>query len=214
MPETPAEASVAVTGPAVEAAAPPRVSEARERLLRVASELFYREGVHSVGMERVLREAGVTRATMYRHFSGKEALVAACLTRQDAAARAVFAPLTRALDAAAPLEQEGRASVIELLVAGVADDIEREHTRGCPFINAAVEYPDASSEVRRIVAAHRAWFRELVHRTLIAAGTPDPHGATAQLVLLRDGALIGAYLDGPEAARTAFTAAALRIAAP
>ena len=65
----------------------PRTSEARERLLRTAAGLFYREGIHAVGVDRVLAEAEVTRATMYRHFPGKEALVAAYLDLEDTTVR-------------------------------------------------------------------------------------------------------------------------------
>ena len=50
-------------------------SAARERLLRTASDLFYAEGIHSVGVDRIVAEAGVTRATFYRHFPSKEDLV-------------------------------------------------------------------------------------------------------------------------------------------
>ncbi|MDO9398854.1 MAG: helix-turn-helix domain-containing protein, partial [Herbiconiux sp.] len=86
-------------------AAPPdrRPSEARDRLLRVASELFYREGIHAVGLDRVLSTAGVTRATMYRHFAGKEALVAAYLEREDALIRASFSTALARADLGAGL---------------------------------------------------------------------------------------------------------------
>jgi len=179
-----------------------RPSEARERLLRVASELFYREGIHRTGMDRVLSDAGVTRATMYRHFAGKEALVAAYLLREDEMIRAAFTAAT-APDAT-PAEP------VERLLEAIADDIALNHTRGCPFINAAVEYPDATGEVRRIVAAHRAWFREAVNAALEASGAADPAEDTEALVLLRDAALIGGYLDGATTTRATFLRTAHR----
>lgn len=171
-----------------------RVSPARERLLGVASELFYREGIHRVGMDRLLAEAGVTRATMYRHFSGKGALVAAYLQREDALARAGFA--ARHPESA------------EQLVHWIADDVAGTHLRGCPFINAAAEYPDPDSAVRRIVSGHRAWFREAVTGVLEQTSIPDAAAAADALVLLRDAALVGCSLDGPQVARPAFVATA------
>ncbi len=108
------------------------VSEARERLLRTATDLFYREGIHSVGVDRILAEAGVTRATMYRHFKGKEDLVEAYLAAEDQTIRGYFAAAESA---------GGDADMLELVIDGIADDITRYHTRGCPFINAAAEYP-------------------------------------------------------------------------
>ncbi len=187
-----AAASVALAAePAVKA------SPARERLLSVASELFYREGIHRVGMDRLLAEAGVTRATMYRHFSGKEALVAAYLHREDALARAGFA--ARHPESA------------EQLIHWIADDLAGTHPRGCAFINAAAEYPDPDSAVRRIVRDHRAWFREAVMRVLEAASVPDATTAADALVQLRDAALVGCSLDGPAVARPAFVATARRL---
>jgi AcrR family transcriptional regulator len=186
------------------AATPRKASEARSRLLRVASELFYAEGIHSVGMDRVLVEASVTRATMYRHFSGKEALVAAYLEREDEAIRGYF---TQSGDAT-----PGQSA--ELVIGRIADDIARHHTRGCPFINAAAEYPDATSEVRQIIDRHRGWFRETLRQTLDAAGVPDAAAVAGSLVMLRDAALVGGYLDGVEVARPAFISTARLVVGP
>ncbi|MGV9824924.1 MULTISPECIES: TetR/AcrR family transcriptional regulator [unclassified Gordonia (in: high G+C Gram-positive bacteria)] len=161
---------------------------ARGRLLDTATRLFYTEGIHSVGVDRILAEAGVTRATMYRHFAGKEALVVAYLDGEDAAIRGL-------LDAAG---QSG-GSPHDLLVAvidGIALDATRYHTRGCPFINAAAEYPDADGPVRQVVARHRAWFRAALTEVCTAAQVPDPQQAAGALVLLRDATLVGTYLDG------------------
>jgi AcrR family transcriptional regulator len=179
-------------------------SEARERLLRTASELFYREGIHSVGVDRIIGEAGVTRATFYRHFPSKEDLVEAYLGVEDANIRGAFA--------AAEASGAEPKQVVGLVIEGLADDIARHHTRGCPFINAAAEYPDAGSGVRRTVARHRAWFRSELESVLSAAEVPDAEGAAAQLVLLRDAAMVGGYLDGWALVRPAFTEAAVRCA--
>jgi hypothetical protein len=102
--------------------------------------------------------------------------------------------------------------MLALLIEGLADDIARNHTRGCPFINASAEYPDADSPVRQTVARHRAWFRATIEQLLGAAGTPDPQAAAAELVLLRDAAMVGGYLDGPEQVTETFTRAARRVA--
>lgn len=173
-----------------------RPSKARDRLLGVAAEIFYREGIHGVGVERVLDEAGVTRTTLYRHFDGKEALVAAYLGREDATIRGYFA--------AASEQAPDPESYLTMIVQGIADDVARYHTRGCPFINAAAEYPDANSEVRGIIAAHRSWFRATLRDALAGAGHAHPEDAAASLVLLRDAALVGGYLDGVDVAGPAF----------
>ena len=95
---------------------------------------------------------------------------------------------------------------------GLADDVARLHTRGCPFINAAAEYPDPASGVRKAVGDHREWFRSELESLLAAADIDDPPTTAGQLVLLRDAAMVGGYLDGWERVRPAFVTAATRTA--
>lgn len=179
---------------------PAPASDARERLVATASGIFYREGIHGIGVDRVLDEARVTRATMYRHFAGKEALVVAYLDREDETIRGYFA--AAADPALTP------AQLLDRVVEGIADDIEQRHTRGCPFINAAAEFPDADSPVRAVVARHRAWFRATLGELAAGAGVRDPDAVADSLVLLRDAALVGGYLDGGSRVRESFVRAA------
>lgn len=175
----------------------------RERLLRTAADLFYREGIHSVGVDRLVGAADVTRATFYRHFPGKEDLVEAYLDEEDAYIRGMFAGVAAIED---PRQK------LELLIAGLAADIQTRHTRGCPFINAAAEYPDPRSAVRQKVGAHRAWFRSTLEALLTEAGAADPVERAGELVLLRDAAMVGGYLDGWPGIEASFTTAARRAA--
>ena len=174
----------------------------RERLLHTAADLFYREGIHSVGVDRILAEASVTRATMYRHFKGKDDLIEAYLALEDATIRGYFE------DAAAHAGPD--TDMLELVIEGIAGDIERYHTRGCPFINAAAEYPDPDSRIRQLIAAHRSWFRGALEQA--AAGRENPAEIAASLVLLRDAALVGRYLDGVDTVKPAFIRAARQAA--
>jgi AcrR family transcriptional regulator len=178
-------------------------SGARERLLATASDIFYREGIHGVGVDRILDEAGVTRATMYRHFEGKEALVVAYLDREDATIRGYF---EAASDPSLTPSQ-----LLSAVIHGIADDIERRHTRGCPFINAAAEYPDPASPVREVVTRHRSWFRDTLLALVADAGLANPAQVAGSLVLLRDAALVGGYLDGADEVKGAFLASASAI---
>lgn len=181
----------------------PARSDARERLVSTASDIFYREGIHGIGVDRILDEARVTRATMYRHFTGKEALVVAYLDREDEAIRGYF---SAAVDPSLTPAQ-----LLELVVQGIAQDIEQRHTRGCPFINAAAEFPDPGSAVREVVTRHRAWFRSTLRDLAEAAGYDRPDAVADSLVLLRDAALVGGYLDGSATVSETFVRSARQL---
>lgn len=178
-------------------------SAARDRLLGAASRLFYAEGVHTVGVDRVISEANVTRATFYRHFPGKEDLVVAYVREQDAGLRARAAEVT---DATSDPSQ-----ALAAIVEGVAAQFTGDGFRGCPYINVAAEYPDPASRVRQAVDDHRTWFRATVLGLLEAANHPDPAYATDLLVMLRDGGQVAAYLGDPSAARVTFLRSAASV---
>ena len=173
-----------------------RTSPAKRRLLDAATVLFYGEGIHSVGVDRIIEAAGVTRATMYKQFDGKEGLVLAYLQGEDEQLRSLFA------EAGAQSDDPG--VLLDLVIAGIEADIRDRHTRGCPFINAAAEYPD-DGPVRELIADHREWFRATLEQLASAAGLEEPAEVAASLVLLRDAALVGGYLDGQERVAPAFS---------
>ena len=173
-----------------------RPSPARARLIDTATRLFYAEGIHAVGVDRVIAEAEVTRATLYKQFGGKENLVLAYLHNEDENLRAMFAA------AGASVTDPER--LLDAVVEGITADIRLRHTRGCPFINAAAEYPDAEGAVRRLIDEHREWFRSTLQSVAETAGLELPAEVAASLVLLRDAALVGGYLDGEERVAPAF----------
>ncbi|GAA1129442.1 MULTISPECIES: TetR/AcrR family transcriptional regulator [Microbacterium] len=175
---------------------PKRPSPARTRLIDAATHLFYEEGIHAVGVDRIIDEAQVTRATLYKQFGGKENLVLAYLRNEDELLRGMFA------DAGAAVSDPDE--LLEAVIAGIAADIRDRHTRGCPFINAAAEYPDADGAVRALIAEHREWFRSTLQSVAEGAALERPADAAASLVLLRDAALVGGYLDGDERVNPAF----------
>jgi len=173
-----------------------RPSPARARLIDAATRLFYEEGIHTVGVDRVIEEAGVTRATLYKQFGGKENLVLAYLGNEDEMLRAMFAAAGEAVS--------DPDALLDAVVQGIAGDIRERHTRGCPFINAAAEFPEADGAVRRLIDEHREWFRSTLRQVADAAGLERPDEVAASLVLLRDAALVGGYLDGKDRVATAF----------
>jgi len=176
----------------------PGESPARRRVLDTATTLFYAEGVHAVGVDRIISEAGVAKATFYKHFPSKDGLVHAYLTEQYRAQREAITTLSAASADTPPRD------VLARLFALMVEIGRRPGFRGCPFINAAAEFPDASHPVRGTVLDHRAWFRAVLADLSAAAGDPRPRATADVLMLLRDGLAVGCYLDDTDAiARTA-----------
>jgi len=168
----------------------PQVSEARSRLLGTASRLFYTEGLHSVGIDRIVAEARVTRATLYRHFPSKDDLVVAYLTEAD--------ELIRGQVGAARARGGAPVDVVRAVAESIAAGIRAPGFRGCAFLNAAAEYPDPAHPVHKAVLAHREWFLHTVTELLAEVGETPPEPAARHFVMLRDGAMASGCLTDPE----------------
>ncbi|MEU5047170.1 TetR/AcrR family transcriptional regulator [Streptomyces griseorubiginosus] len=176
-------------------------SEARERLLSTASGLFYREGIRAVGVERILAEAPATRATFYRHFPSKEDLVVAYLRGVDTATRA---DVQSAIEAA-----PSAADALRAIGTALADSLASPEFRGCAFLKAAAEYPDPEDPVRQVILDHRAWYTTTLTELFaqVFGDSPrrgKPEHAARHFVMMRDGAMSGAHLDGAESVGAAF----------
>ncbi|MGW3966892.1 TetR/AcrR family transcriptional regulator [Amycolatopsis sp. NPDC005003] len=165
----------------------------KDRLLATAARLFYAEGIHAVGVERLVSEAAVTRATFYRHYPTKDDLVAAYLAETSRQIRAAVA--------AARAGRPPREALAETM-AVVGDATCGPDFRGCQFLNAAAEYPDPESRVRQVIDDHRQWFFDVLREEVATLGHPEPDHAARVLVLLRDGALHGGELDDADEVRT------------
>jgi AcrR family transcriptional regulator len=167
-----------------------RPSEARLRLLNTATSIFYAEGIHAVGVDRILAEAKVTRATFYRHFPGKEDLVLTYL-------REVHKMERGGVDAAVAANPSP-VDALMAIASSIAGRIQSAGFRGCAFLNAAAEYPDDDHPVHQEIIAHRQWFLDTL-TTLMArvhAETADPQARL--FVMLRDGAMASGCLFDPE----------------
>jgi AcrR family transcriptional regulator len=167
----------------------PRPSEARTRLLTTAIRIFYAEGIHSVGVDRIIAEAKVTRATFYRHFPGKEDLILAYLREVHRMERGAI----DAAIAANPAPGDPLLAIADF----IAQSIQSPGFRGCAFLNAAAEYPGAAHPIHQEIIAHRQWFLETL-TTLMAqvhGETADP--AARHFVMLRDGAMAAGCLFEP-----------------
>ncbi|MGX1029930.1 TetR/AcrR family transcriptional regulator [Streptomyces sp. SAI-097] len=175
-------------------------SAAHARLLGTATKIFYAEGIHSVGIDRITAEAQVTRATLYRHFAGKEDLVLAYLDQADQGIRRQVATAVGSTPSAA--------GQVRAVARSIVEGIRSPGFRGCAFLNAVAEYPDPAHPVHRAVLAHRQWFLDTVTELLARvadsnSGSNSGSDVTADaagrhLVMLRDGAMAAGCLFDPE----------------
>lgn len=161
------------------------LTSAGERVLAAAAELFYRDGINSVGVAGIAERAGVTKKTLYDCFGSKSALVAAYL-------RARHEQWWRYL--------EGRLEAAEGPKALVVFDTYLEHPwielgRGCSFLNAAAELP-AEHEGMAVVREHKLAVEGLLARLLREERMEDPETLAAHLFLLLEGAVAHSRLDG------------------
>ncbi|AQA09372.1 TetR/AcrR family transcriptional regulator [Streptomyces malaysiensis] len=166
-----------------------RPSEARSRLLKTAIRVFYAEGIHAVGVDRIVAEAQVTRATFYRHFPSKESLVVAYLNEAD---RAIRGQADAAVAAGLPA-----ADTIRTISASIAEGIRSPGFRGCAFLNAVAEYPDPDHPVHQAVLAHRQWFLDTITGLLAKIREQPAEPAARHFVMMRDGAMAAGCLFDP-----------------
>ena len=173
---------------------------ARERILDAAFRLFYAHGPRGVGVDTVIGESGVAKATLYKHFPRKDDLVLAYLDKVD---QTWFGHLRAAARAAGDHPREQMVAMFDALSSAC----RREGYHGCAFINTAAESTTGSDIHARTVEHKnvvRAWVTDLAHR----AGAADPALLARQLTLLLDGGLAAGVLDADPAAPAAAKAAA------
>ncbi|WP_345654183.1 TetR/AcrR family transcriptional regulator [Streptomyces siamensis] len=182
-------------------------ASARQRLLDAADELFYSEGIQTVGIDRVIEHAGVAKASLYNTFRSKEGLVCAYL---DLRSTRIQERITRTL-ARCRTPRERLLGIFDAQGEAFAEP----SYRGCAFMRATAEAPDDGS-VRRVAEGHRAWLRGLFTELATEAGYADPEALARQLHCLYDGAAHSARMDRDlSAAATARAAAAVLVdAAP
>jgi AcrR family transcriptional regulator len=171
---------------------------ARERLLAAANELFYAEGVHTVGIDRVIEKAGVAKASLYNTFGSKDELVRAYLESRH----------TRIADHyASYLERytTPREKLLGLFEAQGALFAEPGF-RGCAFARATSEAH--ATLVDEAADRYRAWVRELLTGLAREAGAPDPGLLARQLHMIHDGASQSARMDHDPATSATARAAA------
>lgn len=174
------------------------LTPAAQRILDTAAELFYRRGIHAVGVDTIAAESGVTKRTLYDRFGSKDGLLVTYLEQRDRRWRTLID--TRLADRTDPIERI-------LTPFDVLPEWLPDSDRGCSFINAFAELPEPDHPGRQVIVAEKTWLYDLFERLLTEAGVPDPATTAVQLLSLHEGAIISYAISrkhtAPAAVRTA-----------
>jgi len=172
-----------------------RKPSARERLLTAADELFYAEGIHTVGIDRVIERAGVAKASLYHAFGSKDDLIRAYLEGRARERQDRFAAIL-----ARHTEPRARLLAVFDLLNELA--VEPGY-RGCAFVNATAESKPGGG-ISTVSDRYRGWVHSVLTDLAREAGAAEPERLAMKLRLLYDGAMISTHMDHrPEAASEA-----------
>ncbi len=157
------------------------VKLARDKVFAVAADLFYRKGVHAVGVEEIVKEAGVAKISLYRNFASKDDLVVAYLEDRSRA-------FLRQWDEAFVRYRDDPRAQLRAIMTYIAERTTEDGYRGCPFINFCAEFPDPSHPGRRVAQATKRALRERFLWLAEALRVPQPQELADGFLLLVEGA--------------------------
>lgn len=171
---------------------------ARRKLLDTAADLFYREGIGTTGVDRISADAGVSKRSLYQHFAGKDALVAAALADQGPAILQRYLPVD---DSRAP----ARGKILDVFDA-LSRWSKAPDFRGCPFVNVATELANPHHPARAVARDYKLRLKRYFARQGRVGGAKDPNVLAEQLLMLFDGAICQAVIKSapvPDSTRAA-----------
>lgn len=167
----------------------------RQDLVNTALRLFYEHGIHAIGINQVLQEAGVAKQTLYNHFESKDSLVEAVVEQRD---NLFFNWLEGRMNSRAA----GKEAVLEMFDA-VNDWINNRvpslhRFYGCFFINTCGEYSDPEHPVHKLCAAHKARVLQLLkrHASELRDSETGAEELANALFFLKEGAIVKAHVVG------------------
>lgn len=173
----------------------------RERILATAYELFARRGVRDVGINELVDLAGVTKATLYRHFSSKDDLILAFLELREQRWTRGWVQAEARRRGSTPEEQL-------LAIFDLFDEwFHRDDFEACSFVNVLLEL-GAAHPAGKASIEHLANLRSIVHGLADQANLEDPDGFTRSWYILMKGSIVAAaegYTDAAKRAKSMAT---------
>lgn len=161
----------------------------RDLLVQRAFKIFYENGFHATGMDMLVKKTGVSKTAMYKHFRTKEDLILAVLRLRDEQFRNWF---TRRIEELADTPEGQLLALFDVL----GEWFERDDFKGCMFIKASAEFQEDYHPLKIASAEHKrllfTYYRNLAART----AAPDGDLLARQLLMLKEGAIVTAHLQG------------------
>ena len=163
----------------------------KTELIEKALKAYYTGGFQAVGMDRLAKETGISKTSMYKHFRKKEDLILAVLALRDEQFRNWF--IRR-------IEEMANTPVNRLLAIFDALDewFQEEGFLSCMFIRASSEYLSHDDPIHKASADHKRLLLAYVIGLAEQAGIKNPGQLARQLMLLKEGAIVLAHLNGPD----------------
>jgi len=162
----------------------------RDELVHKALDIFYRDGFHSTGMDTLVKETGISKTSMYKHFRTKEDLILAALRLRDEKFRNF---IFRRIDDLGKTPKEKLLATFDVL----AEWFEMKDFRGCMFVKASGEYPEHNSPILNTAAEHKNLLIKYLSDLAREAGAKDPENLATQILILKEGATVLAHMKGP-----------------
>ncbi len=168
----------------------------RDELVRNALDVFYQNGFHATGMDMLVRETGVSKTTMYKHFRTKEDLILAALRLRDENLRNWFYRRVEHL-ADTPRDQ------LVALFDALGEWFQSDTFFGCMFIKASAEFQGPDDPIHLQGAQHKKMLKDYAQTLATNAGAERPEVLAEQLMLLKEGAIVlqAMHVEGDHAAR-------------
>ncbi|MGG6266412.1 TetR/AcrR family transcriptional regulator [Leptolyngbya sp. AN03gr2] len=157
-------------------------TDARERILAIADQLFYQEGIRAIGVDTIIAKSEVAKTTLYRYFPSKDDLVVAYLENRNAQFWALFETVVQR-----STNPEQKLSDI----FGWLDELLASETNyGCPFLMVASEFPEPDYPGHQVAIAHKTKMRDRFTELAKAQGIQQAEELSTGLMLLVDGAFV------------------------
>lgn len=160
----------------------------RDELVQKALSVFYLNGFHATGMDMLVKETGISKTSMYKHFKTKEDLILASLRLRDELFRNMVQRRQE------ELSETPKGQVLALFDV-LGEWFNSPEFHGCMFIKASSEFQEPNHPIRRQSAEHKLLLAEHIEKLLVLAGYDNADTLTRQLMVLKEGAIIAAHVS-------------------